>query len=70
MRTREEWINGLSRMRRNVYFDGQLIDRDCELQEDCFNVMGTTFDEALKPENEGLMTAVSHLTGNKINRFT
>jgi 4-hydroxybutyryl-CoA dehydratase / vinylacetyl-CoA-Delta-isomerase len=70
VRTKEEYIKGLSKMRRNVYFDGQLIDRDCELQEDCINVMGTTFDEAQKPENEDLMTATSHLTGNKINRFT
>ncbi|HBJ75069.1 MAG TPA: hypothetical protein DDY86_06080, partial [Syntrophaceae bacterium] len=26
--------------------------------------------EAAKPENERLMTATSHLTGEKINRFT
>ncbi|MBN2026732.1 MAG: aromatic ring hydroxylase [Actinobacteria bacterium] len=70
MRTKEEYIKGLSKMRRNIYFDGELIDRDSELQMDCINVIGTTFDEANKPENEGLMTAISHLTGNKINRFT
>jgi len=70
MRTKEEYIEGLSKMRRNVYFDGELIGRDSELQMDCINTIGTTFDEAQKPENEGLMTAISHLTGNKINRFT
>jgi 4-hydroxybutyryl-CoA dehydratase / vinylacetyl-CoA-Delta-isomerase len=70
MRTKEEYIAGLSKMRRNVYFNGELIDRDSELQMDCLNVIGTTFDEAQKPENEELMTATSHLTGNKINRFT
>lgn len=70
MRTKKEYIEGLSKMRRNVYFDGELIDRDSELQMDCLNVIGTTFDEAQKPENEDLMTATSHLTGNKINRFT
>jgi aromatic ring hydroxylase len=70
MRTKEEYIKGLSKMRRNIYFDGELIDRDSELQMDCINVIGTTFDEAQKPENEDLMTATSHLTGNKINRFT
>ncbi len=70
MRTKEEYIRGLSKMRRNVYFDGQLIARDSELQMDCINVIGTTFDEAQKPENEGLLTATSHLTGNKISRFT
>src|SRR5512139_2724025 len=70
MRTKEEYIKGLGKMGRNIYFDGQLIDRDSELQMDCLNVIGTTFDEAQKPENEGLMTATSHLTGHKINRFT
>jgi len=70
MRTKKEYIKGLSKMKRNIYYDGALIDRDDELQMDCLNVIGTTFDEAAKPENEGLLTAVSHLTGKKINRFT
>ncbi|MFA7177530.1 MAG: 4-hydroxyphenylacetate 3-hydroxylase N-terminal domain-containing protein, partial [Smithellaceae bacterium] len=70
MRTKQDFINALSKMKRNVYYDGQLIDRTDELQSDCINVMGTTYDEAAKPENETLMTATSHLTGEKINRFT
>ncbi len=70
MRTKQEYIAGLAKMGRNVYFDGEKIDRDCELQMDCLNVIGTTFDEAEKPENADLMTATSHLTGHTINRFT
>ena len=70
MRTKQDFINGLSKMKRNVYFNGERIDRTDEVQMDCINVIGTTYDEAAKPENEGLCTAVSHLTGNKINRFT
>ncbi len=70
MRTKEACIKGLAKMGRNAYFNGEKIDRDSELQMDCLNVMGTTFDEAQKPENEELMTASSHLTGNRINRFT
>src|SRR4030067_3765797 len=31
--------------------------------------MGLTFDYAADPKNEGLCTAPSHLTGQKINRF-
>ena len=34
MRTKQDYINGLSKMKRNIYFDGQLIDRDDELQMD------------------------------------
>ena len=69
MRTKKDYIKGLSKMKRNVYLDGQLIDRTDELQMDCLNVMGTTYDEAEKPENQELMTAISHLTGERINRF-
>jgi len=70
LKTKEDYINRLARMKRNIYFDGQKIDRTDEVQMDCINTIGTTYDEAQKPENEGLMTAISHLTGERINRFT
>ena len=57
-------------MKRNVYFDGAPIDRTDELQMDCINTIGMTFDEAAKPENQDLCTAISHLTGERISRFT
>jgi len=70
MRTKEQYIQGLAKMRRNVYFDGELLDRTDECQMDCINTIGTPFDEAAKPENQDLCTAISHLTGERINRFT
>jgi aromatic ring hydroxylase len=70
MRTKQDYIKGLSKMKRNIYFDGQLIDRTDEIQVPCLNTIGTTYDEAAKPENADLMIATSHLTGQKINRFT
>jgi aromatic ring hydroxylase len=70
MRTKQDYIKSLSKMKRNIYYDGNLIDRTDELQTDCINTIGTTFDEAEKPENQDLCTAVSHLTGERINRFT
>jgi aromatic ring hydroxylase len=70
MRTKQQYVKGLTKMKRNVYFDGELIDRTDERQMPCIETIGTTFDEALRPENEGLCTAISHLTGNKISRFT
>jgi aromatic ring hydroxylase len=69
MRTKQEYIKGLSRMKRNIYHNGELIDRTDELQIDCLNTIGTTYDEAAKPENLDLCTAISHLTGERINRF-
>jgi len=70
MRTKQDYIKGLSKMKRNIYFDGQLIDRTDEIQVPCLDTIGTTYDEAAKPENADLMIATSHLTGQKINRFT
>jgi 4-hydroxybutyryl-CoA dehydratase/vinylacetyl-CoA-Delta-isomerase len=70
MRTKEQYIQGLKRMKRNLYLDGRLIDRDDELQVACLNTIGTTYDEAARPENQELMTTISHLTGERINRFT
>jgi len=69
MRTKEEYIQGLRKMRRNLYFNGQKIDRDDEVQVPVLNVMGITFDAASDPELKDLCTAKSHLTGETINRF-
>jgi aromatic ring hydroxylase len=70
LRTKEQYIEGLSKMKRNLYVNGEKVSRTDEMMQPCLDVMGTTFTEAAKPENEGLCTAISHLTGNKINRFT
>jgi aromatic ring hydroxylase len=70
MRTKEQYIEGLRKMRHNIYVNGDKINRADEMQMDCINTIGTTFDEAAKPENAELLTAKSHLTGNTINRFT
>jgi aromatic ring hydroxylase len=69
MITKEEYISRLKRMRKNLYHNGEIIERDDELHEPSLNVMGTTYDAAADPETEALCTAVSHLTGQKINRF-
>jgi len=69
MRTKEQYIQGLAKMRRNLYLDGELIDRTDERQMDCINTIGTTFDEAARLENQELCTTISHLTGQRINRF-
>ncbi len=70
LRTKEQYIERLGRMKRNLYVGGSKVSRTDDMMQPCLEVMGTTFDEALKPANEGLCTAISHLTGEKINRFT
>lgn len=69
MRTRNQYIAGLSTLRRNLYFKGERIGRDHEDLIPSIDVIGTTFDAAHNPDTQDLCTAVSHLTGEKINRF-
>ena len=69
MRTKEQWLEGIFKMAHNLYIGGDQVGRDDERLGPTNEVMGTTFDLAQMPEHEELMTATSHLTGNKINRF-
>ncbi len=70
LHTKKQYIDRLGKMRRNVYFDGHLIDRTDEAQMDCINTIGSTYDFAQLPELKELATAKSHITGKTINRFT
>jgi len=70
LRTKDQYIEHQRKLKRNIYCNGELIDRDDEMQQGAINVIGLTFEEAAKPENEDLCTAVSHISGNRINRFT
>lgn len=70
MRTTEQYLERLKGMRPNVYLGGKLLPRDDERFLPGIRTIGKTFDMAADPEQEELATAVSHLTGKKINRFT
>jgi len=70
--TSSEYKKRLSKMRRNVYMDGQLIDRDDPRMEGAVNIIGKTYDMIEDPEfkdYQDVLTATSHLSGKKINRF-
>ncbi|OYT55490.1 MAG: aromatic ring hydroxylase [Candidatus Hecatellales archaeon ex4484_218] len=69
MRTREEFIEGLKKMKPNVWMGGEKVRRDDPRFQSSINVLGVTFDLANDPRYEKLFTATSHLTGKKINRF-
>ncbi len=69
MRTKAQYIEGLRKMNRNLYSNGEKIDRLDERQEGAINVMGLTFDAVWDPASKDLCTATSHLTGETINRF-
>ncbi len=65
-----EYRQRILKMRPNIYIDGEVVGRDDPRLQLGINVIAETFDVAAEPELEGVMTATSHLTGEKINRFT
>ena len=69
MRTKEQYFEGLKKLRRNLYCNGEKIGRDHEQLEQSANVIGHTFDMAHDPETADLCTAASHITRETINRF-
>jgi aromatic ring hydroxylase len=69
VRNKEQYIKDLSKKNRNLYLDGEKIDRLDERQLPAIEVMGLTFEAAFDKETRDLCTATSHLTGKTINRF-
>ncbi len=69
MRTKEQYYEGIKKLKRNLYYKGDRVGRDHEDLEESLGLIGYTFDAAHNPETADLCTATSHLTGEKINRF-
>ena len=72
LKTGVEYIESLRRMKTRVYMFGEQIENwvDHPMIRPSINCVAITYDLAQDPQYEDLMTAESHLTGNKINRFT
>lgn len=69
MRTKEEYISDLEKMRENVYAAGEKINRTDDLLMPGINVISLTFEMAQDSEYEDIFTAESHLIDEKVNRF-
>lgn len=71
MRTGAAYIEGLRKKKPVVWNLGKRVDNivDYPAVRPMLDTIAATFDLALIPENEELLTATSHLTGKKINRF-
>lgn len=69
IKTRDDYLNRLRGMKKNIYMGGEKVDRMDERLRAGINVIGETFDRANDPKYEDLCTATSHLTGEKISRF-
>ncbi len=71
MRTFEEYVEGLKKMRPNVYMVGKLVDRMHPEFQPGINTIGLTFKLPFEEEEfKELGLVKSHLSGETINRFT
>lgn len=68
--TFEQYHERLLKMRPNIYVGGKVIDRSSPLIDSGLYVMRQTFDCAHDERYREFCTAISHLTGETINRFT
>ncbi len=72
IKTKDDYIQSLREQGHVVYFDGQRVG-DVTIHPAFIphiNAAAKTYEMALMPEYEDLATAVSHLTGERISRFT
>jgi 4-hydroxybutyryl-CoA dehydratase / vinylacetyl-CoA-Delta-isomerase len=70
--TKKDYVQSLKDLHSVVYYNGKRVEDVTEhpALQPHINAAALTYELALRPENEDLMTTISHLTGNKINRFT
>jgi 4-hydroxybutyryl-CoA dehydratase/vinylacetyl-CoA-Delta-isomerase len=71
LKTPEEYIESMRCLKPQVFIEGERVENyiDHPLIRPAINVVAKTYEMALQPEYEELMTATSHLTGKKINRL-
>ncbi len=69
--TGREYEDSLRKLKFKVYLQGELIDNpvDHPIIRPSMNAVKMTYELAHDPRCEALMTATSHLGGEKINRF-
>jgi 4-hydroxybutyryl-CoA dehydratase/vinylacetyl-CoA-Delta-isomerase len=70
IKTYDAYFNRIKKMRKNLYMGGEKVGRDDERLQGQLRIFQETYDRANDPDWEELCTATSHLTGDKISRFT
>jgi 4-hydroxybutyryl-CoA dehydratase / vinylacetyl-CoA-Delta-isomerase len=67
-----QYEESLKKLRLSVYMFGKKVSDivDDPIIRPSMNAVAATYEYACRPEHEDMLTATSHLTGNKINRFT
>lgn len=68
----QQYIESLRKLNIKVYMFGELVENpvDHPMIRPSINSVAMTYELAHAAEHEDLMTATSHLTGERVNRFT
>ena len=71
LKTPEEYEASLRELHPTVYIKGNKVESvvDEPLLRPGVNAISVTYEYALLPEHSETMTAVSHVTGRKVNRL-
>lgn len=72
MKTGKEYEDSLRKLKLKVYLFGKKVENvvDDPIIRPSMNAVKLTYELAQLPEYEDLLTATSHISGKKINRFT
>ncbi len=72
IKTKEDYLQSLREQKHLIYYNGEKVPdvTSHPAFEPHINAAAKTYEMALDPQFEDLATAVSHLTGEKISRFT
>jgi 4-hydroxybutyryl-CoA dehydratase/vinylacetyl-CoA-Delta-isomerase len=72
MMSPKQYKESLRRLKLEVYMFGKRVSDmvDDPLIRPSMKAVAKTYELAQRPEHEPIMTAASHITGRKINRFT
>ena len=72
IRTKADYVKSLKDQEVVIYYKGELVEDRTTFPAFVphINSAAKTYELALLPENEDLLTATSNVTGKKINRFT
>ncbi|NVM27100.1 MAG: 4-hydroxybutyryl-CoA dehydratase, partial [Desulfobacterales bacterium] len=71
MKTAKEYIDSMREMKLEIYLFGERVKNhvDHPIIRPTVNCVAATYELAEKPDYGPLLTATSHLTGKKVNRF-
>ena len=72
LKTPLEYVDSLRRLKIRAYVGGEMVDNvvDHPLVAPHINTVAKTYELAHDPEHRDVMTAISHLSGERIHRYT